>query len=183
VGENYVQDARQKIETIGNRSIAWHFIGHLQKNKVKYAVDLFDMIQTVDSFELAREIDRRSSRPMDVLIEVNLGDERTKSGVSCDEAVELAATVGTLGNLTLRGLMSIPPPCDDPRLSRPYFARLRKLLEEIKTGGGGGEEMTHLSMGMSRDFEIAIEEGATMVRIGTALFGKRGVKNRQAHVI
>ena len=181
VGENYVQDARKKIETIGRRSTSWHFIGHLQKNKVKYAVDLFDMIQTVDSIELAREIDRRSRRPMDVLIEVNLGGEKTKSGVSCDEAVELAATVATLDNLTVRGLMSIPPPSDDPRQSRPYFARLRELLEEIKSTGHGGEEMTHLSMGMSRDFEIAIEEGATMVRLGTALFGKRIVGDRKAH--
>ncbi|MFQ5585685.1 MAG: YggS family pyridoxal phosphate-dependent enzyme [Thermodesulfobacteriota bacterium] len=176
LGENYIQDAREKVGRIGDGNIAWHFIGHLQKNKIKYAVELFDMIQTIDSLELAKEIDRRSAHPVDVLMEVNIGGEVTKSGVTCEEALELAGMMAELRNLSLRGLMAIPPPCDDPQSSRRHFAHLRKLLEELNRGGVAKEEMTTLSMGMSNDFEIAIEEGATMVRIGSALFGKRPEK-------
>ncbi|MFQ5330184.1 MAG: YggS family pyridoxal phosphate-dependent enzyme [Thermodesulfobacteriota bacterium] len=172
-GENYIQDAREKITGINDDRIAWHFIGHLQKNKVKYAVELFEMIQTVDSIELAGEIDRRCSAPMDILIEVNIGGEESKAGVAVEEAVELAGRVSELRKLSLRGLMTIPPRSDDPALSRRYFARLRTLLEEINREEAAGERLTVLSMGMSSDFEIAIEEGATMVRIGTALFGSR----------
>ncbi|MCP3678240.1 MAG: YggS family pyridoxal phosphate-dependent enzyme [Deltaproteobacteria bacterium] len=175
-GENYIQDAREKIARIGDKRIAWHFIGHLQRNKVKYAVELFDMIQTVDSIELAREIDKRSSTPIDLLIEVNIGGEETKSGVTGDEALELAGRMSEFQNLSLRGLMAIPPNSDDTRLSRRYFTRLRRLLEEINREGVVDRRLTVLSMGMSNDFEIAIEEGATMVRIGTALFGKRAAK-------
>ena len=175
-GENYIQDAREKIARIDDERIAWHFIGHLQRNKVKYAVELFDMIQTVDSLELAREIDRRSRDPIDLLIEVNIGREETKSGVTGDEAMELAGRMSELRNLSIKGLMAIPPHSDDPRLTRRYFTRLRRLLEEINIEGVVDRRLTVLSMGMSNDFEIAIEEGATMVRIGSALFGRRDSK-------
>ena len=159
-GENYIQDALEKIARINDERIAWHFIGHLQRNKVKYAVELFDMIQTVDSIELAREINKRSNAlPSMLLIEVNIGGEETKSGVASDEALELAGRMSELRNLSLKGLMAIPPNSDDPRVSRRYFTRLRRLLEEINIEGVVDKRLTVLSMGMSNDFEIAIEEG------------------------
>lgn len=172
LGENYVQEAQKKIEEIG-RTVSWHFIGHLQSNKAKYAVSLFDMIHSLDSIGLAEELDRRAEkegRTMNAMIEVNLSGETTKFGAEEAKVFDIARRVLNLSHLSLVGLMTMPPYFDDPRLSRPYYIRLRELKEKmIKEDIPLGD----LSMGMSNDFEIAIEEGATYVRVGTAIFGER----------
>lgn len=176
-GENYVQEAAGKIEKIRDKFVRWYFIGHLQKNKVKAAVELFDMIQTVDSAELAAEINKRAStKPMDALIEVNIAREKTKGGVDIEGAVKLARNISQMKNINLRGLMTIPPFFESPEMSRPYFVTLRRLAERINKERIPGVFLRDLSMGMSNDFEIAIEEGATFVRIGTAIFGPRKEK-------
>jgi pyridoxal phosphate enzyme (YggS family) len=175
LGENYVQEAQKKIEGIG-RSISWHFIGHLQSNKAKYAIRLFDMIHSVDSIPLAEELNRRAEkegRAMGVMIEVNLSGETTKFGTEEVKAFDIARRVVHLSHLSLEGLMTMPPYFDDPELSRPYYVRLRQLKEKI---AGEGIPLKDLSMGMSNDFEVAIEEGATYVRVGTAIFGERKTK-------
>jgi hypothetical protein len=172
LGENYVQEARQKIEEIG-KPVAWHFIGHLQTNKAKYAVRLFDMIHSLDSIELAEELDRRAERtesPIRVLIEVNLSGEESKFGTEEAEVVRLAEKVLQLKRLSLEGLMTMPPYFDDPEMSRPYYTGLRELKERLVKGD---IPLHELSMGMSNDFEVAVEEGATYVRVGTAIFGPR----------
>lgn len=172
-GENYVQEAQEKIGKVKDKKVKWHFIGHLQKNKAKVAAGLFDMIESVDSVELAKELNKRAAGPLDIMIEVNIAREKTKGGVSPDEAVKLARAVSGMANLKLKGLMSIPPFFEDPEMSRPYFAMLRRLAERINKEKYPGVFLKDLSMGMSSDFEVAIEEGATMVRIGTAIFGSR----------
>ncbi len=172
-GENYVQEARKKIEEIGHTSLQWHFIGHLQTNKAKYAGRLFDLIHSVDSIKLARELDRRAAaegRVIDCLIEVNCSQEESKFGIRKEETLELANEIKGLSNLFLKGLMTMPPYFDDPELARPYFIALRRLKEEIERND---IPLPELSMGMSVDFEVAIEEGATMVRVGRAIFGER----------
>lgn len=172
LGENYVQEAQKKIEEIG-KEVSWHFIGHLQSNKAKYAVRLFDLIHSVDSLSLAEELNRRAEREgrvIEVMIEVNLSGEATKFGTEEEKAVELARNLQQLKNLSLIGLMTMPPYFDDPEQSRPYFARLRALRERMAKEG---IVLKELSMGMSNDFEVAIEEGATYVRVGTAIFGPR----------
>lgn len=172
-GENYVQEAKHKIEEIGHAGIQWHFIGHLQTNKAKYAVRLFDLIHAVDSSALARELDRRAAtagRIVDCLIEVNLSPEGSKFGISKEEAPTLAREMTELKNISLKGLMTMPPYADDPEEARPYFIALRRLKEEIEPTG---IPLPELSMGMSQDFEAAIEEGATIVRVGRAIFGER----------
>jgi pyridoxal phosphate enzyme (YggS family) len=172
VGENYVQEAQKKIEEIG-RQISWHFIGHLQSNKAKYAVRLFDMIHSIDSEPLAEELNRRAKkegRPIKVMIEVNLSGEATKFGAEEEKAIELAKKLMSLDHISLEGLMTMPPYFELPEMSRPYYIRLRELKEKMVKEGISLKE---LSMGMSNDFEIAIEEGATFVRIGTAIFGPR----------
>jgi len=172
LGENYVQEAQKKIEEIG-RTVSWHFIGHLQSNKAKYAVSLFDMIHSLDSISLAEELNRRAEkegRTMNVMIEVNLSGEATKFGAEEARTLDIARRVLNLHHLSLVGLMTMPPYFDDPRLSRPYYIRLRELKEKMIKEGIPVKE---LSMGMSNDFEIAIEEGATFVRVGTAIFGAR----------
>jgi len=172
LGENYVQEAQKKIEEIGG-SVSWHFIGHLQSNKAKYAVSLFDMIHSLDSISLAEELDRRAEkegRTMNAMIEVNLSGEATKFGAEEARAFDIARRVLNLSHLSLVGLMTMPPYFDDPRLSRPYYIRLRELKEKMIKEG---IPLRELSMGMSNDFEIAIEEGATFVRVGTAIFGAR----------
>jgi pyridoxal phosphate enzyme (YggS family) len=167
VGENRVQEARDKIAAIG-RSVAWHLIGHLQTNKVREALDLFDVIHSVDRIDLARELDRRArakGRTIDVLVQVNVGGELSKGGWP-PEAVETAVeAVSALAGLRLRGLMTIPPAVERAEDARGWFRALRKLAER--------HGLAELSMGMSADFEVAIEEGATMVRVGTAIFGPR----------
>lgn len=175
-GENYIQEAKEKIEKIRRSSVVWHFIGHLQKNKVKYAIELFDMIQTVDSFELAKEIDKKAKNPIDILIEVSIAGEKSKAGIKKDRVIDLARKISELKNLSLKGLMTIPPYSDNPQLSRPYFVTLRRLAERVNKERISGVTMNTISMGMSNDFEVAIEEGSTMVRIGTAIFGERPEK-------
>jgi pyridoxal phosphate enzyme (YggS family) len=172
-GENYVQEARRKIEEIGRRGLQWHFIGHLQTNKAHYAVRLFDLIHAVDSIKLARELDKRAAaegKTMNCLIEVNLSEEASKFGITEDTARELAHEMNGLEHISLQGLMTMPPYFDDPELARPYFITLRTLQEKIAQDG---IPLPELSMGMSTDFEVAIEEGATMVRVGRAIFGER----------
>ena len=172
LGENYVQEAQKKIEEIG-RPVSWHFIGHLQTNKAKYAIRLFDMIHSLDSVPLAEELNRRAEqadRVMKVMIEVNLSKEATKFGTDEEVVMNLAKRIQNLNHLSLEGLMTMPPYFDSPELSRPYYIALRALKERMVKEG---VPMKDLSMGMSNDFEIAIEEGATYVRVGTAIFGPR----------
>jgi len=172
LGENYVQEAQKKIEEIG-KDVSWHFIGHLQTNKAKYAVKLFEMIHSLDSLPLAFELNRRAEKEgkiIKVMIEVNLSGEETKFGTEEEKVLELAQKIFELKNLELIGLMTMPPYFEEPERSRPYFIRLRELKERIVREG---IPINELSMGMSNDFEVAIEEGATFVRIGTAIFGPR----------
>jgi pyridoxal phosphate enzyme (YggS family) len=172
VGENYVQEARRKIEAIGH-GIEWHFIGHLQVNKAKYAVRLFDLIHAVDSYALAVELDKRGAmigKVVDCLIEVNLSGEGQKFGIRQERTAELAHAMSGLKNIALKGLMTMPPYADVAEASRPYFIALRELRNAIEAEA---IPLPELSMGMSADFAIAIEEGATMVRIGRAIFGER----------
>jgi pyridoxal phosphate enzyme (YggS family) len=172
LGENYVQEAQKKIEALG-KSVSWHFIGHLQSNKAKYAVRLFDAVHSVDSIPLAEELDRRaeqSDRVIKVMIEVNLSKEATKFGTDEERVLNLAGRIQNLGHLSLEGLMTMPPYFDSPEMSRPYYVALRELKEKMIEEG---IPLKELSMGMSNDFEIAIEEGATYVRVGTAIFGPR----------
>jgi hypothetical protein len=176
LGENYVQEARSKMEELSDLAISWHFIGHLQSNKARMAVESFDWVHTVDRVSLARELDRqahRKGRRMPVLLEINVGGEASKSGVPVQEAISLYEMVSSLDGLAVRGLMALPPYEDDPEQARPYFRKLRELLEQLRGAAKTPAELKELSMGMSHDFEVAIEEGATMVRVGTALFGRR----------
>lgn len=175
IGENYVQEAKRKLETMGKPG-EWHMIGRLQTNKAKYAVRLFDMIQSVDRQELAVEIDRQARTAgmvMKILIEVNVAGEETKSGVPIAEAVKLVRAVAPLPNLSIRGLMTMPPWFDDPEEARPFFRILRELRDRIATEGIPRVEMQELSMGMTGDYAVAIEEGATIIRIGRGIFGER----------
>jgi PLP dependent protein len=175
VGENYVQEAKRKIEKLGKAS-EWHLIGHLQTNKAKYAAHLFDMIHSVDRLELAAELDRRAraaGRVIPILIEVNVGCEKSKSGVPLDSAPDLVRHVAPLENLSIRGLMTMPPWFVDPEESRPYFRTLRELRDKIAGEAIPRVEMRELSMGMTDDYAVAIEEGATIVRIGRGIFGER----------
>jgi PLP dependent protein len=172
LGENYVQEAQEKIEEIG-RPVPWHFIGHLQSNKAKHAVRLFDMIHSVDSLSLSEELNRRAAqagRIMKVLIEVKLSEEVSKFGSEEEAVFSLAKRISGLDHLRLEGLMTMPPFFDSPELSRPYFIRLRNLKDKLVKEG---IQIKELSMGMSIDFGVAIEEGATYVRVGTAIFGPR----------
>ncbi len=174
-GENYVQEAREKIPAIGT-NVSWHMIGHLQTNKAKYVVHLFDTIHSVDRLELAQELDKRAGqikRHLNILIEINVAGEASKSGVAPDEALHLIRQIAVLPNLSIRGLMTMPPFCDNPEESRPYFKALRALRDEIAKAAIDGVSMEELSMGMTDDFEVAIEEGATIVRVGRAIFGQR----------
>ncbi|MCF8027425.1 MAG: YggS family pyridoxal phosphate-dependent enzyme [Desulfobacteraceae bacterium] len=175
-GENYIQEADKKITALADTAVSWHFIGHLQSNKAKYAVRLFDLIHSVDSLKLAKELNRqaaRHGRVQKVLIQINLGGEQTKSGAEKQAAEELVYDVAGLENLSIRGLMTLPPFFDAPEKVRPYFRQLAELRREIAAKNIANMEMDELSMGMTGDFETAIEEGATLVRIGTAIFGKR----------
>jgi PLP dependent protein len=218
LGENYVQEAKEKIasvEAVQKCSVArraktesgdvysntlsddvcsatpqmsihvpfrvfqqpqWHLIGHLQTNKAKYAVRLFDYVHSVDRLELAQELDRRAKaahRQMNILIEVNVSGEQTKNGVPANKALDLIKNIAPLTDLSVQGLMTMAPYSDNPETSRPYFQALRGLRNDITREGIPGVQMAELSMGMTDDFEVAIEEGATIVRIGRAIFGKR----------
>ncbi|MEK7670666.1 MAG: YggS family pyridoxal phosphate-dependent enzyme, partial [Bacteroidota bacterium] len=180
VGENYVQELLEKREALlHKRDIRWHFIGHLQSNKVKYIAEWIHLIHAVDNVGLAREIDKRAlqaKRLIDVLVEVNTTGEQSKFGVKPEETVEFVETLTEFRNIRIAGLMTIGPFLPDPEGSRPMFRKLRLLKEEIARLNQPNIQMKHLSIGMTGDFEVAIDEGATIVRIGTAIFGKRTTK-------
>lgn len=175
IGHNYVQEAAAMIPLVPERA-NWHMIGHLQRNKVKQAVVLFDVIETVDSRRLAEEIDRRCAainKTMDVLVEVNIGKEETKTGVLPEEVDALVRAIAPLEHIRVRGLMTMGPRTGDPEESRPYFVATRQAFERLARAELPGVDMRYLSMGMSNSYRVAIEEGANMVRIGTLLFGER----------
>ncbi len=171
IGENYVQEAESKASLRGKVKI--HCIGHLQTNKVKDAVKLFDMIETVDSIKIAKEIDKRTEKIMPILIEVNIGKEENKSGVMPDKTIGLIKEISKLKNVNIKGLMTMAPFFDDAEKDRPYFREMKQLFDKIKSMKIPNVDMEILSMGMSDSYKVAIEEGATMVRIGTKIFGKR----------
>lgn len=178
IGENYVQETERAREAVGNKA-EWHFIGHLQKNKVKKAVELFDMIETVDSADTAKEIDKRCAQTgkiMPVLIEINSGREKQKSGVFPEQAEKLVADISNLKNIRVMGLMTMGPRFGNPEDSRPYFVETRKIFNRIKKLNLLNVEMKYLSMGMTNSYRIALEEGANIVRIGSRIFGKRDYK-------
>lgn len=175
IGENYVQEAERAISVIGHGA-QWHFIGHLQKNKIKKAVLLFDMIETVDSVEAAREIDRRCAQAckvMPVLIEVNSGRETQKAGVFPEAVEALVGEISTLPNVRVVGLMTMGPLAGEPEEARPCFRETRRVFERLKEQSPGGAEMRYLSMGMTSTYKIALQEGANLIRIGTRIFGER----------
>jgi PLP dependent protein len=175
IGESYVQEAKRKIEKMG-RTIEWHMIGYLQSNKAKYAVNIFDMIHSVSKMDLAVELDRRAaaaSLVMKILIEVNTSGEKTKSGVPYTEAVQLVKDISVLDNLSVQGLMTMAPWFDNPEDARPYFVALRELRDTIIEANIPRAVMRELSMGMSGDYKVAVEEGATIVRVGRSIFGER----------
>jgi len=181
IGENRVQEAEGKIVEVGREAARWHLVGHLQANKARRAVNLFDVIHSLDSIDLAQRLDRLCQEEgrdrLAVLVQVDLGREETKSGIDESELTHLVEGLGPLHRLELTGLMTLPPFFDDPEQSRPYFRRLRQLRDELAARGAFGAGKGELSMGMTNDFEVAIEEGATMVRVGTAIFGERGPRH------
>jgi pyridoxal phosphate enzyme (YggS family) len=179
-GENRVQEAQKKISNlksqISKSKIEWHLIGHLQSNKAKYAVKLFDLIHSVDSIELAEELNKQAEKIgkiQRVLVQVKLSEEETKHGISEENLMPLLERINKLKNLKPEGLMTMPPYFENPEDARPYFKRLREIRDNINSLRITHYALRELSMGMSNDFEVAIEEGATMVRIGTAIFGQR----------
>jgi len=178
IGENYVQEARTKIGFIGPE-VKWHLIGHLQKNKVKQAVKVFDCIETLDSYSLAETIDeecQKINKVMPVLIEINSAGESQKCGVFPDEAESFLRSILGFKNLQLKGLMTMGPWEEDPERLRPYFKNVKKLFDKIKTNYEGILEWKYLSMGMSSSYKVAAEEGANIIRVGTAIFGPRRSK-------
>lgn len=180
-GENRVQEAEEKITEIGRTTASWHLVGHLQGNKARRAVKLFDYIHSLDSAELAKRLNdmciEEGRAELPVLIQIDLGGEKTKTGVDPRWLPEVLDAVSKLERLRLDGLMTLPPFFANPDCARPYFKTLRELRDELRAQGRFGERKGELSMGMSHDFEIAIEEGATMVRVGTAIFGERERSN------
>ena len=175
IGENYLQEARAVIPEIGDRA-GWHFIGHIQTNKVKHIVPLFYMIETLDPLQLAETIDRQAERHgkiMPVLIEVNSAREPQKAGVLPDDVLPFIRRINTFEHIRIQGLMTMGPFLDDPEGLRPYFRATRSLFDQVAKEGVPGVEMKHLSMGMSDSYRIAIDEGATLIRIGTRIFGPR----------
>lgn len=175
-GENYIQEAVEKIDRIKNNDIYWHFIGHLQSNKAKVAVQYFEYIHTVDTIKLAKAIHQQAKKIdkiQKLLIQVNISEEKTKSGTGVKEVIDLVNQINTFENLSLQGLMCMPPYFSNPENARIYFKQLFEIKEKILSQKLDTISMEHLSMGMSNDFKVAIEEGATMVRIGTSLFGDR----------
>ena len=176
LGENRMQEANSKRAALSDLTVTWHLVGHLQTNKAKLARELFHRVHSLDSLRLAEKLDQAavsSGDRLPVLLEVNLGEEQTKSGVREQDVLALAEQVVRLRTLELSGLMVLPPFFEDPEQARAFFRRLRELARTIESASLPGVSMRELSMGMSHDFEVAIEEGATMVRIGTAIFGRR----------
>lgn len=181
-GENYIQEAVQKKNLLGE-VVKLHFIGNLQSNKAKFAVDTCSMVETVDRLKIAKAMNRyleETERSLDVLIQVNIGFDQNKSGVSPDESETLLKKIRDLPRLRVRGLMTMPPLMDDPEAVRPFFRDLRRLSEQMEDKGLLGDHgKTELSMGMSHDYQVAIEEGATLIRVGTAIFGQRPAPEKQ----
>jgi len=174
IGQNYIQEAEKIYPVVGNKA-KWHMIGHLQKNKAKKAVTLFDMIETVDSVDLARELDKRCAqigKVMPILIEINSGREKQKSGVLPENAQPLIKEISSLPNIKIMGLMTMGPRFGDPEDSRPYFITTRKIFDQIKALQLPNVEMKYLSMGMTNSYQVALQEGANLVRIGTRIFGE-----------
>ena len=175
-GENYIQEAMKKIDEIDDNRLSWHFIGHLQSNKAKYVVRYFDLIHSVDTLKLAKEIDlqaKKLNKIQSILVQVNIAMEATKSGVATKDTMSLIKDISKLENLSVKGLMTMPPFFNQPEKVRPYFKTLRQLKDQIQQESIEHIGIKELSMGMTGDFEVAIEEGATLVRIGTAIFGDR----------
>ncbi|MGL6015664.1 MAG: YggS family pyridoxal phosphate-dependent enzyme [Selenomonadaceae bacterium] len=175
IGENRVQEALSKYDCLG-RSVEWHLIGHLQTNKVKYAVELFDLIHSVDSLKLAVELDkaaRKIGKVQDVLLQVNLAKEESKSGIYREELPEVLQSAAVLENIHICGLMCIAPNYDDSEQARPLFREMYQLFQEVRQMGLKAADIRFLSMGMSHDYKVAVEEGANIVRVGTAIFGQR----------
>jgi len=175
IGENYVQEAKEKKERI-SQSAEWHMIGHLQRNKAKAAIELFDVIESLDNLALARELDkeaRKSARTVRVFVEVNLGNEESKTGIAKEQLIALVEGMAPLSNLRVAGLMTVPPFRKNLNEVRPYFRELSELREKLNAFRLPNVDLRELSMGMTHDYTVAIEEGATIVRIGTALFGPR----------
>lgn len=180
IGESYIQEARNKYDLLSGTPVSWHFIGHLQTNKAKYAVKMFDLIHSVDSVKLAEELDiqaKKINKVQNILIQINIGREETKSGINEEDVQDFIKESARFQNIAVKGLMVIPPFFDDPEIVRPYFSSLRILQGKIKNSFVSDAmrsiSVDELSMGMSGDFEVAIEEGSTLVRIGTAVFGER----------
>lgn len=176
LGENYIQEAREKFNTLAALPASWHFIGHLQTNKAKYAVRLFDLIHSVDRIRLARELNKQAqkiNKVQDILIQVNIGGEQTKSGTETESVFDLMDRIAAFDHLRVEGLMTMPPFFNAPEKVRPYFSALRDLKSRLEKQTWPNVNLKELSMGMTGDFEVAIEEGATLVRIGTAIFGER----------
>jgi len=177
LGENRVQEAEGKIPEVGRHAARWHLIGHLQSNKARRAVELFDVIHSLDSVALAQRLDRMcvelNRQELPVMIQVDLGREAAKSGADEAEVLQLVEALKHCQRLRLSGLMTLPPYFDDPEQVRPFFRKLRELRDELSSRRAFGDLRGELSMGMTHDYEIAIEEGATIVRVGTAIFGAR----------
>jgi len=176
LGENYIQEARTKIDNLSEESVSWHFIGHLQRNKAKFAVPLFDLIHSVDSVRLAKEIDKQAAKHdkvQEILVQVNISGEETKSGIDPEECLVMLREIAGMKRVAVKGLMTMPPFFDQPEKARPFFSALKGLADEVRNAKISGIEMAELSMGMTGDFEAAIAEGATLVRVGTAIFGER----------
>jgi PLP dependent protein len=178
-GENRVQEAAAKRPALADLAITWHLVGHLQSNKARHAREFFQWVHSIDSAKVAEKLNPVAAAgggKLKVLLQVNLGEEPTKFGTGEEEVLRLAEQVGRLEELELRGLMSLPPFFEDPQRVRPFFRHLRELAQKIESQNLPNVSMAELSMGMSHDFEVAIEEGATIVRVGTAIFGEREKK-------
>ena len=176
LGENYVQEAREKFNQLYTLPVAWHFIGHLQSNKAKYVVKIFDLIHSVDSLKLAREINKQAKKIdkiQEILVQVNISQEDSKSGTHVESTVDTIRDISSLENVAVKGLMTMPPFFNAPEKVQPFFKALRELRDKVDAENIPNVSMHELSMGMTGDFEVAIQEGATLVRIGTAIFGER----------
>lgn len=175
IGENYVQDAQRHYAELGELTgeVEWHLIGHLQRNKINQALPLFTMIQSLDSTRLARGLNKRADEPVPTLVEVNIAGEESKQGVPPAEVRELLEEAADLERVRVEGLMTMEPYSEDPEDARPYFRRMRELFEHLKQFDSPNVRMQTLSMGMTNSYEVAVEEGANMVRLGTAIFGPR----------
>lgn len=175
-GENYIQEAVEKIDTIGKDTVCWHFIGHLQSNKARFAVNYFEYIHTVDTLKLAKEISKQAkkiNKIQNILLQVNIGLEDTKSGAAPERIIELAQQASLLEHISIQGLMAMPPWFENPEDVRIYFTKMRQIKQQIHELNLAHTPMTHLSMGMSNDFSVAVQEQSTMVRVGTSIFGSR----------